>query len=94
MPPRPRVALHTAGDTARQCPPHERAGHSSLLPVALLLLTVLGVYAYLCVEWLQMQNDSSSYPAQQLLNTSLHRAHTAVYDTLKYPVLTAQTISK
>ena len=62
--------------------------------IVILLLTVLGLYAYLWDKWVNMMLDSTKTPAKQLLDTTLQRGKTSIYDLLKYPVLVADTTCK
>lgn len=64
------------------------------LRIIVLLLTVLGLYAYLWNEWIHMQWNSTKAPAEQLLFSSMQRARTAVYDYLKHAVLVVDTLCK
>ena len=60
--------------------------------IAILVLTVLGVHGYLWHAGIHMMLDSTTTPAKQLINATLERSHTTIYDMLKSPIMTSDTL--
>ena len=65
-----------------------------LLRVGVLVVSVCGLHAYLWATAVSMQLQSTRTPAEVLINTTVKRAHTQVYDSLKEPVLVSDAIGE